>query len=114
MKSGAPKAITALRKIYRDEKDENIKEAAEYAARASFKALDRAIKRKSKTETVGQALERPENAHIVQLLEDITINRAFGKRKRITTGFSGPHHGPLNHIADCSCRAECGRVSRHN
>jgi hypothetical protein len=83
--SGAPKAISALRKIYRGDKDERVKSAAEYAL-GQFKALDEAIKR-GKTEAVATALQRDENAHIVKLLENITVYRKFGKRKRISTSF---------------------------
>jgi hypothetical protein len=76
--SGAPKAITALRTIYLGERDKRVKEAATYAL-GQFKALDRAIRR-DKSETVGEALQRKENARIVRLLEDITLRGRRGRR----------------------------------
>lgn len=79
--SGAPKAIYALRKIYRGEKSKRIKSAAAYAL-GQFKALDNAIERE-KGESVSAALQREENAEIVQLLTAITLEGRIGKRKRI-------------------------------
>lgn len=80
--SGAPKAITALRKVYRGEKDPKVKAAVEYAL-GQFKAMDLAIER-DPGEPVVDALSRPENEPIYELLTDITLKGKFGKRKRIS------------------------------
>lgn len=80
--SGAPRAISALRKVYRNEtKDKKLHGAVEYAL-GQFKALDKNIKR-DRDETVGEALGRQENAHIVELLTDITVKGKFGRRTLI-------------------------------
>ncbi|MDX1991670.1 MAG: hypothetical protein SF029_04750 [bacterium] len=71
--SGAPKAITALRRVYEHEKDKKIRNAAKYAL-GQFKALDTAIER-GEGEPVLDALEREENAVIRDLLEDIALGR---------------------------------------
>lgn len=79
--SGSPKAITALRKIYRGEKDKRIRDAAEYAL-GMFKALDLAIERKP-GEQVTEALARDENKDIYEMLLNIALKGEMGKRKRI-------------------------------
>lgn len=80
--SGAPKAIYALRKVYRAEKNRRIKAAATYAL-GQFKALDNAIVR-DKGESVSDALQSEENAEIMQLLTAITIEGRVGKRKKLS------------------------------
>lgn len=69
--SGVPKAITALRKIYKGEKDKKLKNAAGYAL-GQFKALDLSIER-GENESVLDALEREENATVRELLEQIAL-----------------------------------------
>ncbi|MEQ8675864.1 MAG: HEAT repeat domain-containing protein [Aggregatilineales bacterium] len=80
--SGAPKAISALRKVYRGEKDPKVKAAVTFAL-GQFKAMDLAIER-DPNEPVVDALARPENEEIYELLTDITLKGKFGKRKRIS------------------------------
>lgn len=70
--SGSPKAIMALRRAYQQDADKSIREAAAYAL-GQFKMLDESIER-NPGEDVMDALGRPENAWIVELLEDITLN----------------------------------------
>ncbi|HEX2619138.1 MAG TPA: hypothetical protein VHL11_03295 [Phototrophicaceae bacterium] len=82
--SGAPKAITALRKIYeKDKKNKSVQQAAEYAL-GQFKALDEAILR-DPGEPVAEALGKPENEAVVDLLESIALHDNRGKRLRIKT-----------------------------
>ncbi|MBC7871530.1 MAG: hypothetical protein H7Y09_11880 [Chitinophagaceae bacterium] len=81
--SGAPKAITVLRKVYKGERDKKIQKAAGYAL-GMFKALDEAIDREG-DEPVADALQRDENSLIRQLLEGIVLNGDHGKRKRLPT-----------------------------
>lgn len=81
--SGAPKAITALRKIHRGEKDKRIRDAAEYAL-GMFKALDLAIEREP-GEQVTEALQRDENKAIYEMLLNIALKGDMGRRKRIPT-----------------------------
>jgi hypothetical protein len=82
--SGAPKAITALTKVYeKDRKNKKVQQAAAYAL-GQFKALDEAIIRED-NEPVMEALAREENEGIVQLLEDIALRDERGKRLRIPT-----------------------------
>jgi hypothetical protein len=81
--SGAPKAIMALQQVYRQEKNRQIRSAAEYSL-GMFKALDLAIARRP-GETVQEALERDANIPVRELLEDITIKGRRGRRKRIPT-----------------------------
>ncbi len=76
--SGAPKAITALRKVYRGESSKRIKKAAEYAL-GQFKALDEAIER-APGETVDEALQSLDNAEILDKLTRITLDGKMGKR----------------------------------
>ncbi len=77
--SGAPKAITALRKIYeKDKKNPKVQQAAAYAL-GQFKALDQAIEREP-GETVGEALNRAENRDVVKLLESIALYDERGRR----------------------------------
>jgi len=79
--SGAPKAITVLRKVYKGEKDKKIQKAAEYAL-GMFKALDQAIER-GEDEPVADALQHQDNSLIRELLEGIVLSGDRGKRKRI-------------------------------
>lgn len=80
--SGAPKAITALAVIYKkDKKNHAVQKAAAYAL-GQFKALDQAIER-APGEPVAEALQRSENAWIVELLTDIALYDETGKRLRI-------------------------------
>lgn len=85
--SGVPKAITALRKIYKGEKDPKIKKAAQYAL-GQFKALDLSIERQE-NEPVLDALEREENAVIRELLEEIALSggpKAAGTPRALRAG----------------------------
>lgn len=82
--SGAPKAITALAVAYRNKKNRALHKAAAYAL-GQFKALDEAIERRP-DEPVVEALSRPENAWVVELLNDIVMYDERGRRKRISTG----------------------------
>ena len=70
--SGSPKAIVALRKVYNGETDKRLKSAAEYAL-GQFKMLDMTIER-DEGEDVLEALERPENEWVVDLLQEITLS----------------------------------------
>lgn len=72
--SGAPKAISALRKVYRGDKDPKMKKATAYAL-GQFKALDEAIERED-DEPVMEALADESNAHIVELLQGIALGDA--------------------------------------
>lgn len=78
--SGAPKAITALLRGYKD-KDPKVRQASTYAL-GQFKALDQAIQRDD-DELVLDALGREENQFIVELLTDIAQTGRRSKRKRI-------------------------------
>lgn len=87
--SGEATAITSLVKVYqRDRKNKDVQKAAAYAL-GQFKALDKAIKRKQ-GESVTEALQRPENAHIAQLLTDIVLNGKRGRRapRRLLIGLN--------------------------
>jgi hypothetical protein len=77
--SGDARAIPALLLVYRkDSKNRDVQQAAAYAL-GQFKALDKAIKR-GKDESVEEALGRPKNEHIFDLLTDIAINGRRGKK----------------------------------
>ncbi|MCU0496172.1 MAG: hypothetical protein MUF87_02330 [Anaerolineae bacterium] len=81
--SGAPKAITALKKVYeKDKKNPNVQQAAAYAL-GQFKALDEAIVR-DPGESVSDALERPENQPIIERLQNIALYDQRGKRPRFS------------------------------
>lgn len=81
--SGAPKAITALKKVYeKDKKNPNVQRAAAYAL-GQFKALDQAIIR-DPDEAVGDALSRPENQHIIERLQNIALYDQRGQRPRFS------------------------------
>ena len=82
--SGAPRAITALRKVYRGESSKRVKRAAEYAL-GQFKALDEAIER-APGETVEEALQSPDNADILDKLTRITLDGKMGKRVPVSMG----------------------------
>jgi hypothetical protein len=82
--SGAPKAISALRKVYRGEKDPKVRKAAGYAL-GQFKALDEAIDR-DPNESVLEALGEEKNDHIRELLEKITLEGVEVKRSPISAG----------------------------
>ncbi|MBC8098242.1 MAG: HEAT repeat domain-containing protein, partial [Armatimonadetes bacterium] len=82
--SGAPKAITALRRVYeKDTKNKGVQQAAAYAL-GQFKALDAAITR-DEDESVGDALGRDDNQDVVALLTNIALYDARGKRRRTPT-----------------------------
>lgn len=77
--SGAPKAITALRKVYRGDKNPQMKKATGYAL-GQFKALDEAIERDF-GDSVLDALGEERNAHIVELLQEIALgDKASGSK----------------------------------
>lgn len=78
--AGDPKAITALSKVYKGEKNKEVKGAVEYAL-GMFKALDLAIEREE-GESVNDALYREENKVILGLLTNIALKGEFGKRRQ--------------------------------
>lgn len=77
--SGAPKAITALRKVYRGDKNPQMKRATAYAL-GQFKALDEAIERDF-GDSVLEALGEERNAHVVELLQEIALGDTSGSSK---------------------------------
>jgi len=78
--SGEIDAIRPLIAVYkRDKKNPKVQKAAGYAL-GMFKALDAAISRQT-GEMIEDALERPENADIMQTLTDIAIFDRRGSRK---------------------------------
>jgi hypothetical protein len=82
--SGSPRAIPPLKLVYeKDRKNKSVHDAAAYAL-GQFKALDEAINR-DEYESVEDALERPENAHIMKLLTDIALYDKRGGRQVIST-----------------------------
>lgn len=70
--SGAPKAISALAKVYRGDKDPKMEAATAYAL-GQFKALDNAITREP-GEPVTDALLNDDNEQIYDLLTTITLD----------------------------------------
>lgn len=79
---GEPKAIRALIQVYKKEpKNAPLREAVVYAL-GQFKALDEAIQR-NHGESVTEALGNPENALILELINNITLEGTFGERKKI-------------------------------
>jgi hypothetical protein len=80
--SGETRAISSLVKVYRsDKKNKDVQQAAAYAL-GRFKALDEAIERGT-NEPVMDAIERPENAHIGELLMSIALSGGGTGRPRI-------------------------------
>ncbi|HRF96787.1 MAG TPA: hypothetical protein PLZ51_16380, partial [Aggregatilineales bacterium] len=80
---GEPKAILALMRVYKKEaKNKPLHQAVVYAL-GQFKALDQAIQR-NPGESVGEALGNPENALVLELINNITLENAFGERKKIS------------------------------
>lgn len=80
---GEPKAIVALKRVYdKEPKNAPLRKAVIYAM-GQFKALDDAIQR-SPGESVADALGNPENALVLQLINNLTLDNAFGERKKIS------------------------------
>jgi len=80
--SGDPQAIIALMRVYKKEpKNAPLRSAVVYAL-GQFKALDQAIQR-SPSEPVAEALSNPENALVLELINNLTLEDAFGERKKI-------------------------------
>jgi len=80
---GEPKAIIALMRVYKKEpKNAPLRKAVIYAL-GQFKALDQAIQR-SAGESVADALSNPENALVLELINNLTLENAFGERKKIS------------------------------
>jgi len=78
--SGEIDAIRPLIMVYkRDKKNPKVQKAAKYAL-GMFKSLEAAIQREP-NETIEDALERPENAHIMETLHDIALFDRRGSRK---------------------------------
>lgn len=85
---GEPKAIVALKRVYdKEPKNAPLRKAVVYAL-GQFKALDQAIQRKP-GESVAEALANPENALVLQLINNITLENAFGERKKISPATLG-------------------------
>ncbi len=82
--SGAPQAIEGLVYVYKRERSNApLRRACTYAL-GQFKALDEAIEREP-GESVEMALESEDNAFVSELMVDIALNGATGRRKSIPT-----------------------------
>jgi hypothetical protein len=67
--AGEPSAITRLRQVYKEDSDRGVRDAAEYSL-GMFRALER-------------ALDSDVSEAVMEQLEDIAVNKAFGRRARL-------------------------------